>query len=136
MMEVYTVTTNLGSIQITKNAIAKLIIDAVGKFDGRVLLSNHRGRIMPFVQKRGTMDGYSHMDITFKEDGIDVRIYVVIRFGTSITRVTNRLIEHIHESIQQVTGTAPDSVAVVVAGTISKNMKRRNIEVKRQYDSE
>ena len=47
MMEVYTVTTNLGSIQITKNAIAKLIIDAVGKFDGRVLLSNYRGRIMP-----------------------------------------------------------------------------------------
>ncbi len=42
-MEVYTVTTSLGSIQITKNAIAKLIVDAVNEFDGRVLLSTHKG---------------------------------------------------------------------------------------------
>ena len=135
-MDVYTVSTYLGNIQITKNAIAKLVMDAVKEFDGKVLLSNHRGRIMPFVQKLGSMDGYPHMDIAFKEEGLDVKIYVVIRFGTSITRVTNRLIEDIHKSILQVTGVAPDSIAVVVAGTISKNLKRRNIEVKRQYDSE
>lgn len=135
-MEIYTVTTNLGSIQITKNAIAKLVVDAVDEFEGRVLLSTHKGKIVPFVQKRGTMDSNPHMEITFDEEGIDIRIYVVIRFGTSITRVTNRLIERIHGSILRVTGTAPDSVAVVVAGTISKNIKRRNIEVKRQYDGE
>lgn len=135
-MEVYTVTTSLGSIQITKNALAKLIVDAVNEFDGRVLLSTHKGKIAPFVQRRSSTDANPHMEITFDEEAINIRIYVVIRFGTSITRVTNRLIEQIHESITKVTGKAPDSVAIVVAGTISKNIKRRNIEVKRQYDSE
>ena len=127
----FIVETELGCISIGKSAIGKIITEAVDKFEGRVIISNHKGKVPGLVSKIGGLDDIANMEINFGDLGIDIRVYIVLRFGTSITKVTNQLVDEIHEKIKAMTGAEPNSVAVVVTGMISKNLARRHIEVTR-----
>lgn len=120
-----------GYISIEKTVVGKIIIEEVKNFDGKVLISNHKGRVPGLVSKIGGLDDISHLEIIMGTKGLDVRVYIVIRFGSSIGRVTNQLIEGIQDKIKELTGIEANSVAVIVTGIISKQFSKRNIEVKR-----
>ena len=127
----FTVETDLGSITVSKSAIGKIVIEAVKRFDGKVIISNHKGKVPGIVSWIGGMDDINNMEINYGENGLDLRIFVVLRFGTSITQVANQLVDDIHEKTEETIGIEPNSVAVVVTGMISKNIARRHIEVTR-----
>ena len=120
-----------GYITIEKAVLGKIIIEEVKKFNGKVLISSQKGKVAGIVSKIGGIDDMSYIDISMGNKGLDVKVYIVIKFGTSIGMVTNQLIDGIQEGIIQYTGIAPNSVAVVVTGMISKQIAKRNIEVKR-----
>lgn len=129
--------TEYGEIMVTTHAVGTLILDIIDQFDGKVLLSNHKGRVSGLVSRLSGSDGIDNMEISFSDDGTpEIKIYVVIRFGTSIAKTTNKIIEDIHAAVTTVFGREPSSIFVVVSGTISKNIARRNIEVSKYYDSE
>lgn len=127
----YKIETEDGYISIEKTVIGKIIIEEVKNFDGKVLISNHKGRVPGLVSKIGGLDDISHLEIIMGTKGLDVRVYIVIRFGSSIGWVANHLIEDIQEKIKELTGIEANSVAVIVTGIISKQFSKRNIEVKR-----
>ena len=126
-----TVETEFGTITITKAVIGKIITDVIDEFEGKVIISNHKGKVPGLVSKIGGMDEISNMEINLTEQGLDIRIFVVLRFGTSITRVTNQLVDEIHRRVREMTAMEPNSVAVVVTGMISKHIAPRHIEVTR-----
>ena len=126
-----TVETDLGTITVNKAAIGKIIIEAAEKFDGKVIISNHKGKVPGLVSKFGGMDEINNMEIELTENGLNIRVFVVLRFGTSITRVTNQMVDEIHKNIKAMTGMEPNSVAVVVTGVLSKHVAPRHIEVTR-----
>ena len=126
-----TVETEFGTITITKSVIGKIITDVIDEFEGKVIISNHKGKVPGLVSKIGGMDEISNMEINLTEQGLDIRIFVVLRFGTSITRVTNHLVDEIHRRVREMTAMEPNSVAVVVTGMISKHIAPRHIEVTR-----
>lgn len=126
-----TVDTDLGTITVTRWVIGKIILDVVEEFEGKVIISNHKGKVPGIVSKISGMDEINTMEINMTEQGLDIRVFVVLRFGTSITRATNLLVDTIHERIKELTGIAPNSVVVVVTGMISKNIAPRHIEVSR-----
>lgn len=126
-----TVETEFGTITITKSVIGKIITDVIDEFEGKVIISNHKGKVPGLVSKIGGMDEISNMEINLTEQGLDIRIFVVLRFGTSITRVTNQLVDEIHRRVREMTAMEPNSVAVVVTGMISKHIAPRYIEVTR-----
>ena len=126
-----TVETEFGTITITKSVIGKIIADVVDEFEGKVIISNHKGKVPGIVSKIGGMDEINNMEINLTEQGLDIRVFVVLRFGTSITRVTNQLVDEIHRRIREMTAMEPNSVAVVVTGMISKYIAPRHIEVTR-----
>lgn len=125
------VETEFGTITITKSVIGKIITDVIDEFEGKVIISNHKGKVPGLVSKIGGMDEISNMEINLTEQGLDIRIFVVLRFGTSITRVTNQLVDEIHRRVREMTAMEPNSVAVVVTGMISKHIAPRHIEVTR-----
>lgn len=137
MSELYKVTTDFGEIIFGNGTIKKIVKDAVSMFNGKVFLSNPKGKIQAAASKKSSAEGGSggsgYVEVSFEASDIHIRIYVIIRFGTSISRVTNRLIEKVYEDVSRVMGVAPASISVVVAGTMSKNTKRRNIEVVKHY---
>lgn len=126
-----TVETDLGNIVVSKAAVGKIITEAVDRFEGKVIISNNKGKVPGFVSKIGGMDDSNTMEINYTEQGLDIRVFVVLRFGTSITQVTNKLVNEIHENVKKMTGMEPSSVAVVVTGMISKKIAPRHIEVTR-----
>lgn len=123
--------TSIGTISVTKSLIGRIVAEAVSQFDGKVLVSNHKGKLPKQLPKKNSGEEVNSMELSFGENGLDLRVFIVIRFGTSITMVTNRLIDTIQEKIKEVMGQEPNSVAVVVTGMISKNIARRHIEVSR-----
>ena len=134
MSDVYTIETDLGNITVTKMAIGKIVTKAVGKWNGKVLITNHKGKLTNIMTRLTGNDVSNYMDIDFEEEGLDLKIYAAVKFGTSIGTVTNSLIEDIHDGIKKTIGIEPLSVSVVVTGTISRNIARRNIEVRKTYD--
>ncbi len=123
--------TKEGTISVDKSVIGKIIIEAAEQFSGKVFLSNHKGKTAGFVPIIGGIDDSNFMDIAIGENGIDIKFYIVIRFGTSINRVTEIMIERIKKHTAEITGLEVYSIAVVVTGIISKQMVRRNIEIRR-----
>jgi Uncharacterized protein conserved in bacteria len=127
----YRLETSGGAISIDKPVVGKIIGEAVGQFKGKVLISNHKGKVVSgFAAKLGMMDDINFMEINLGKDGLDIRFFILIRFGTSINRVTEQLIETIKKNTEEITGLEVDSIAVVVTGMISKHTVRRNIEVR------
>jgi len=120
-----------GSIILEKAVFAKIVTEIVAQFNGKVLISNYKNKATTFAAKIGVTDDISNMDIVMGEKGLDVKLYIVVKFGTSIGMVTNTLIKDIHDKIYEFTSVEPNSVAIVVTGMISKNIARRNIEVRR-----
>lgn len=119
-----------GTISIHKAVVGKIIADAVREFKGKVFISNHRGKVISGLASRLGMDDISFMEINYGKDGLDIRFYILIRFGTSINRVTEHLIETIKKNTEEITGLEVGSVAIVVKGMVSKQTVRRNIEIR------
>ncbi len=120
-----------GSIIIEKAVIAKIISESVAQFNGKVMISNYKSKATTFAVKFGVTDEINNMDISMGEKGLDIKIYIVVKFGTSIGMVTNTLINDIHSKVCKFTSIEPNSVAIVVTGMVSKNIAKRNIEVRR-----
>ena len=126
----YHLETPVGRVSLSKHVIGRLVVESVQQFGGRVLLSNHKGKV-PGGGNKKSGDEVGLMEITMGPNGLDLRIFVVIHFGTSIGAVTSKLIEDIHTQVKEHTTLAPNSVAIAVTGMISKQqMAKRNIEVK------
>ncbi len=127
----YRFETTEGSILIDRAVVGKIIAEAVAQFNGKVLISNHKGKVVSsFAAKIGVMDDTSFMEIISGKNGLDIRFFILIRFGSSINRVTEQLIETVKKNTEEITGLEVNSIAVVVTGMVSKQTVRRNIEVR------
>ncbi len=129
-MALYYMETEAGNIKIRRPVIGRIVIEAVRKFGGRVLITNHKGKLVRPKDKHGVSDAADYFEINMGETGLDIRIYIAIRFGTSIGHATEQLIVDIKADIEAFTGLEANSIAIVVTGLISKYIAPRNIEVK------
>jgi len=128
----YKAETEYGTISITKAVIGKIITEAVDRLSGKVYICNQKGKIINNLFSRlGYFDDASNIEINYGPTGLDIRLYIVVRFGTSITKVTNQLIDEIETNVREFTSIELNSISVVVAGTLSRQIKKRHIEVKR-----
>jgi len=127
----YELKTPEGPISISKNVIGRIVFVSVRKLKGKVIIANRKGKTPGIGKKPGVIDAINNMDITMGERGLDIKLYVVINFGTSIGLVTDNLISEISSNIRELTGLETNSVAVFVKGMISnQQVSKRNIEVK------
>lgn len=127
----YRLETMNGTISVDKSVVGKIIADAVGQFKGKVFISNHKGKVVSgFAAKLGVMDDINHMEINLENHCIDIRFFILIRFGTSINKVTEQLIGTIKKNTEETTGLEVNSIAVVVTGMVSKQTAKRNIEIR------
>ena len=125
--------TSVGSISITKTVVGRIVVKSAQQFNDSLKLSNHKGKVPNVAKKIGGSDStINNLDITMGANGLDIKIFVVMNFGSSIGKATNGLIEEVYSKVKDFTDIEPNSVAVVVTGVLTnKQMVRRNIEVKR-----
>lgn len=121
--------TEMGRIELPKSVIGSIVMDVVDGFDGKVILSDSKGRVHKLAYKLGAMEEANNIEIEENEDSIDLRVYVILRFGVSIKETANQLINEIRSAIKEASGITVDNVSVVIKGMISKKVAPRNIEV-------
>ena len=133
MAESYSIKTERGNILITKKVIAKIVVDAVDKFEGRVFITNQNGKLFGAFSRLGGLDETINMEINFSEKGVDIRLFIVVRFGTSIGMVTTQLMDDIQAGVNRVMGIETNSLTVVLAGTISRTIAMKYMEGRKKY---
>ena len=133
-------TTDFGTITVSKNVIARIVSEAIADIDGfggEVYLTNRRGKELKLKNAGGFVDNSGAMDIGMADTGITLRFFVMLRIGMSITAVTNRMFDYISDEILAATGMMPEEMTIVITGMYTKDGKdsktvaKRNIEIKR-----
>ncbi|MCI5594584.1 MAG: Asp23/Gls24 family envelope stress response protein [Clostridiales bacterium] len=119
--------TEYGSIGINKSIITQMVTDAVDAYSGKVRLGNAKAVFNIFSN-----DESSNIDIVWDDEGIYINIFLIIKFGTSISRVTNGIIDYIEKNIKVTFGDIPHKIRILVTGIESKQQViKRDIEVVR-----
>ena len=119
--------TEYGSIGINKSIITQMVTDAVDAYSGKARLGNAKAVFNIFSN-----DESSNIDIVWDDEGIYINIFLIIKFGTSISRVTNGIIDYIEKNIKVTFGDIPHKIRILVTGIESKQQViKRNIEVVR-----
>ena len=116
-----------GSIGINKSIITQMVTDAVDAYSGKARLGNAKAVFNIFSN-----DESSNIDIVWDDEGIYINIFLIIKFGTSISRVTNGIIDYIEKNIKVTFGDIPHKIRILVTGIESKQQViKRDIEVVR-----
>ena len=126
-----TVETDLGTIKVAKNVIGDIINDVIDSFDGKVILSNSKGKVynqLPY--KLSQKDVTDVIDVDLTDNGLNIELYVILKFGTSINLTTKKIIDDIRSSFMETIGMEINNMTVVVTGMMSKHIAPRHIEVK------
>ncbi len=119
-----------GSISVSRSVISRIIFEVLAKTDGRAFPATIKGKIIPLKQKHGAYEGKDLFEVDMGDQGLDIKISIVIRFGSSIAGVTEQLIIDLKRDIERYAGIEANSIAIVVSGMVSKKTTRRNIEIK------
>ena len=119
--------TEYGSIGINKSIITQMVAEAVDAYSGKAWLGNAKAIFNIFSN-----DESSNIDIVWDDEGIHINIFLIIKFGTSISRVTNGIIDYIEKNIKVTFGDIPHKIRILVTGIESKQQViKRDIEVVR-----
>ncbi len=132
----FDIETKLGEIRFPNNIINRIITESVGSCGGKAEVYKYKGKfknMFPDLASKMNLydEGAGGIEVTETENSIMIKVYVVIRFGNSIKKTTEQIIDNIYENMEKIMGIRPEKVTVVVTGTLSKNIAKRNIEVSR-----
>ncbi|MDR2088038.1 MAG: Asp23/Gls24 family envelope stress response protein [Clostridiales Family XIII bacterium] len=118
----YEVKTQGGTIALDRAVLGQIIRRETAAFPGKVMLSNAKGKPV------GDDSGF--FDCAWSEAGaFELRVFVVLRFGVSISAVTQELIRRLRTRIEALTGVRAARVVIIVKGVLSKHISRRNLEI-------
>lgn len=124
-----TVATDAGKITVPKSVIGNIVKYVIDSYKGKVILSDSKGRVNKLAYKLGTKEKADNIQVQKTPDGINIRAFVVLRFGTSIKETSHRLIGDIRATIKEATGIDTENISIVITGMISKNIAPRHIEI-------
>jgi uncharacterized alkaline shock family protein YloU len=96
--------------------------------DGRAILADTKGRMRKGAAKPNS-DDVSFIEVKRDRDAMDITLYIVVKFGAGIQRVATEISDSARAEILRMTGIHVDCVRVVVTGVVSRNFKKRHIEV-------
>ena len=130
----FEINNELGNIHFSKNVIYRICSDAADLCEGNVRLQNYKGR---YTTKRpGLLTAFTPsaeedadaVEIQQADNGIIIKVYVVVRFGISMKNAANTMFDHIYQEMELLFGQKPLSDTIVVTGNASKTIAKRHIE--------
>ena len=120
--------TDYGTINLSKNIYYDIIRSAVEATHGRARFGN-AGLFLSFLIN----DESNCMKLKFDEDNVTIDVYIIVRFGSSISRIADGILEHINGECITNFGKKPALTTIYVTGVESiRGTIRRTIEFKRE----
>jgi len=117
-----------GVISVDDTIIKQIIETSVKSFNGKVLLSNKKGQIFDSVKIWGVNDSNNYFDFNDSEKGYEVNLYIIVKFGFSLTVATNTIINNLYNCINGDLGLYIQNINVIVKGIqTNKAISKRNL---------
>jgi uncharacterized alkaline shock family protein YloU len=121
--------TGRGRIKYGENIIGGIARQAILATDGRAVPSDAKGRQIKGDGAFGSSDD-TLVDATFVDGRLNAKIYILVRFGSSISKVCDDIDRDFRATVPGIIGAEAGELTIVVKGLLSKNVSKRNIEVK------
>ena len=111
-----------GSVSISEDVIAIIAWEAMHEVEGFGGPSaGFSGELAELIGRKNASRG---VRITNVEQGVSVDVYITVRFGYSVTKVSRDIQEAISKSVQDMTGVPVSAVNVNVAGIACDKTKQ------------
>ena len=124
----YQKTNEYGVISVDNTFLNQLIKEALKPFEGRAWKANYKGRSQDFLIKLGNFDALSEQVIKESENGVYIRIYLIVRFGISLGAVSSAIIDSLADVLSNDLDAKIDDIEVVISGMImTKGIVKREI---------
>ncbi|MDD3537212.1 MAG: hypothetical protein PHH65_02990 [Eubacteriales bacterium] len=117
----------IGAVSINHSVVDELIADAFQPYEKKAWLANYKGGVSDVMIRIRNFDALAEKVVTMSEKGIFIRLYIMLRFGSSIADVTGGIMDRLAFSLMEYLELPIDNIEIVVTGMLSKNVARRNI---------
>lgn len=122
-----------GAVGVNKSVIEKMIIEDLLELSDSLILCNKKGK--PIKEKPTPWidpDQYDAIEVTDKRGEVDVKIYIIARHGSNISKLSDKIFDSIGQTFELLRLDKPSSISVKVRGIMSNELVKRNIEVVRK----
>ena len=111
-----------GSVNITEDVIAIIAWEAMREVEGfGGPAAGIPGDLAELIGRRTASRG---VRVTTEEKSVSVDVYITVRFGYSVTKVSRGIQEAISKAVQDMTGAAVSAVNVNVTGIAFEKAKQ------------
>jgi uncharacterized alkaline shock family protein YloU len=124
----YTEKTEFGTLRFGTQLIGNIVKHAISGMGGKLMLSGPKGK-SPRGAAKPNEGELSFLRVSLSDMGVDLTVYVVIRFGAGIKSSASRFTKALRAEIPAVTGLKVNRVTISITGIFSKNFSRRSIEI-------
>ena len=96
MSSIYKESNDYGTIRVLDSVISDIIIEEIKKYNGKIDITNSRGRSVPKLYKSVGGSSAANIQIDTDDDGrLDIKLHIVLKFGMSIKKTTDGIAESI-----------------------------------------
>lgn len=109
------ITNDAGKIIISKEVIATLAGIAAMECYGIVGMASQKIKdgIVELLGREALSKG---VQVTLKNERLNIDIYIIVGYGTKISEIANNVIEKVRYTVEQYTGLSVDHVQIYVQG--------------------
>lgn len=138
--------TELGTITVSNVLFAQIIGESfkIETCADRVWPATRKGRQIGNDAKFSYQEFASHIDVTSaveegaenrseKNSAINIEFSIIVKFGTSIRKVTDAIADYVADTLYEKQGKRPDRIKIRISGVKSKQIAKRNLEVVKNY---
>ena len=130
--------TELGTISVANLFFAQIIADSFKLEDckGKVWPATRKGRQIGSPAKFNLSEFANAIEVHESEHAgrVDVEFNLIVKFGTSISSICERIADHTADLIEKRHGNRPHQIKIRVVGVKSKQIAKRNLEVVKTYE--
>lgn len=132
--------TELGKIKLPTKFFASIIENALKlpSFDGKIWPATKKGKVLEEPSMSNMFmqgDLSSNIDVTQVGTGeIIIEIPVIMKFGVSISKVTDKFCDHIYQELKDTVKPKHLKIVIYIIGMKSKHIAKRDIRIEKDYE--
>ncbi|MCI8283666.1 MAG: Asp23/Gls24 family envelope stress response protein [Firmicutes bacterium] len=121
--------TESGKVGINGSVFARIAVETAKGYSDRIILTNQKGK--PIKVGTGGRESLNFIEVVNEKNGraVTLRVYMIVRFGVSISRLARKYADSLKSEIKVVTGIDTEKIIICVTGVKSKKIAKRELEI-------
>jgi uncharacterized alkaline shock family protein YloU len=116
-----------GKITIDSTLLQQIISNAFEPWSGRVWIANYKGSQSDAAVMLGSFSSLAEVRTEKNAAGIKITIYVMVKFGESISAICSNITQNIADDAKALLGLDVDDVEIIVTAVLAKRASPREI---------